>query len=65
MKDKGESKSTKEMRKQALKFYLNECKGLNINFKSFNTKGRTIVRPHQAYSHSEMMELLKIAKVDK
>ena len=34
-KDKGhrESKSRKQLRKVALKFYLNDCLGLKINFK--------------------------------
>ena len=41
-----ESASTKLMRKQALKFYLNDCKSLNLNFKKVNTKGRTTIRPH-------------------
>ena len=60
-----DSTSTKQLRKQALKFYLNECKGLNLNFKKVNTKGRSGVNPHQAYTRSEINELLDTAEHDK
>ena len=33
-----ESESKKTMRKAALKFYLNECLGLGIDFKNYKTK---------------------------
>ena len=53
------------MRKVALKFYLNECLGLNLNFKSYSCKGVINKRPHKAYTLDEIKHIQEIVKGNK
>lgn len=61
-KEERESTAVKQMRKVALKFYLNECLGLNLNFKSYSCKGVINKRPHKAYTDDEMKNISEIVK---
>ena len=63
-KDQGtrESKSVQKMRIVALKFYLNQCLGLNLKFRGISTKGRTAIRPHQSFERNTIESLLNVAQ---
>ena len=50
------------MRCKALRFLLNDCLGLCIDFKAFRRGGRRGVRPHKRFESSEIENLLKSAK---